>query len=96
MTDIIFDTYKNTFRELSIADAKKGVKANLTSFIIINAILVTINLTTNPTNLWCLGSLIGWGIGVIAHYIGGVAILEKKMIRMEGEAKTLAEEKELE
>jgi len=94
MTETIFNTYKNTFRKLSKEDAKKGFKANLISFIVMNTILVTINLTTNPTNLWCLGSLIGWGIGVIAHYIGGVAVLEKKMIRMEGEAQVLAQESE--
>ncbi len=91
MTDIIFDTYKSIFRELTLKDAKKGFKANLISFIVVNTILVTINLTITPDNLWCLGGLIGWGIGVIAHYIGGVAVVEKKMVRMEGEARTLAE-----
>ena len=63
----------------------------MTSFIIMNTILVIINLSTDPSKLWCLGSIIGWGVGVIAHYIGGVAILGKKLLKMEAEAETIVE-----
>ena len=54
-----------------------------------NTILVNINFSTDPSKLWCLGSVIGWGVGVIAHYIGGVAILGKKLLKMEAEAETI-------
>jgi len=90
MAEINHEQYKNAFRELTINDAKKGFKAHLTSYIIMNTILVIINLLTDPSKLWCLGSIVGWGVGIIAHYIGGVVILEKKMIKMEAEAETLA------
>ena len=90
MSEIKLEIYQKSFRQLTINDAKKGFKGHLTSFIIMNTILVIINLSTDPSKLWCLGSIIGWGVGVFAHYIGGVKILEKKMIKMEGEAEAVA------
>ena len=93
MAEINHETYKKTFRELVIKDAKKGFKAHLISYICMNTTLMIINLLVSPDKLWFLGSVIGWGIGVIAHYVGGVAILEKKTIKMENEADTMAEVK---
>jgi len=90
MSEIKLETYQRSFRQLTINDAKKGFKGHITSFIIMNTILVIINLSTDPSKLWCLGSIIGWGVGVLAHYIGGVKILEKKMIKMEGDAEAIA------
>ena len=91
MSEINHEKYKKAFRELTINDGKKGFMPHLTSFIIMNTILVIINLSTDPSKLWCLGSIIGWGVGVIAHYIGGVAILGKKLLKMEAEAETIVE-----
>ena len=89
MSEINHEEYKKTFRELTINDGKKGFKSHLTSFIIMNTILVIINILTWQGSPWCLGSIIGWGVGVIAHYIGGVAILGKKLLKMEAEAESL-------
>ena len=89
MAEINHEKYKKAFRDLMINDGKKGFKSHLTSFIIMNIILVIINLSTDPSKLWCLGSIIGWGVGVIAHYIGGVAILGKKFLKMEAEAEAV-------
>jgi hypothetical protein len=90
MSEINLETYKNAFRQLTINDAKKGFKGHLITFIIMNTIFVIINLATDPTKLWCLGSIIGWGVGVFTHYIGGVKILEKKILKMEEAAETIA------
>jgi hypothetical protein len=89
MAEINHEKYKKAFRELTINDGKKGFKSHLTSFIIMNTILVIINISTYSGTLWCLGSIIGWGVGVIAHYIGGIAILNKKLLKMEAEAETI-------
>ena len=91
MSEINHEKYKNAFRELTIHDAKKGFKSHLTLFIIMNTILIIINIATYSGTLWCLGSIIGWGLGIIAHYIGGVAILNKKLLKMEAAAETVIE-----
>ena len=92
MSEINLETYKKAFRQLTINDAKKGFKGHLTTFIIMNTILVIINLATDPTKLWCLGSIIGWGVGVLAHYVGGVKFAEKKILKMESEAEATEEQ----
>jgi hypothetical protein len=89
MSDIQFEAYKKAFRQLTINDAKKGFKGHFVTFIIMNTIFIIINLATNPTTLWCLGSIIGWGVGVLAHYVGGVKLLEKKIVKMENKAATV-------
>ena len=91
MSEINHEEYKKAFRELTINDGKKGFKSHLTSFIIMNTIMVIINILTYSGTLWCLGSIIGWGVGVIAHYIGGVAILNKKLLKMGAEAESVIE-----
>jgi len=91
MAEINHEEYKKAFRELTINDGKKGFKSHLVSFIIMNTIMVIINILTYSGTLWCLGSIIGWGVGVIAHYIGGVAILNKKLLKIEAEAESVIE-----
>ena len=50
----------------------KAFKMHLTVYVIVNTILVVLNLALTPTKIWFIYPLIGWGIGVIAHYIFGV------------------------
>jgi hypothetical protein len=45
----------------------KGFYGNLTSFILVNAILIFINLYTSPGHLWFYWPLMWWGFGVIFH-----------------------------
>lgn len=45
----------------------KGFYANLTSYIVVNIGLMTLNLATLPEYLWFFWPLLGWGIGVFFH-----------------------------
>lgn len=45
----------------------KGFYGNLTSFLLVNAILIFINLYTSPNHLWFYWPLIWWGFGVVFH-----------------------------
>jgi hypothetical protein len=45
----------------------KGFYGNLTSFIVVNSVLVVINIVTSPQYLWFFWPLLGWGIGVVSH-----------------------------
>ncbi len=45
----------------------KGFYGHLTSFIVVNIGLITLNLGTSPKHLWFLYPFIGWGIGLLAH-----------------------------
>jgi 2TM domain len=45
----------------------KGFYGNLTSYILVNIVLLIINLATSPEYLWFFWPMLGWGIGVVFH-----------------------------
>ena len=47
--------------------AWRGLYIHLTAYVLVNALLVGINLATNPDRLWFQWTLMGWGIGIVAH-----------------------------
>ena len=47
--------------------ARRGFYIHLVAYMMVNALLVGINLATNPDRLWFQWPLMGWGIGVLAH-----------------------------
>ena len=53
------------------ADAKMSFRANLLSYVVVNAGLLVINLLTSPGYYWVIWPVIGWGLGLLAH---GIAV----------------------
>ena len=49
--------------------ALKGFYHHLTTYIIVNIVLIIINLVTDPHSLWFYWVLIFWGIGVASQAI---------------------------
>lgn len=45
----------------------KGFYGHLTSYVIVLAILIYINLKYTPENLWFIWTMLGWGIGLFFH-----------------------------
>jgi len=45
----------------------KGFYGNLTSYIVVNCFLMTINLITSPNHLWFYWPLLWWGFGIVFH-----------------------------
>ena len=50
------------------ADAKIGFRKHLFAYVLVNAALIAINLLTFPGYYWFVWPLLGWGIGVVAHF----------------------------
>ena len=50
-----------------VARRKVGLYVHATVYVAVNALLVTINLSTAPGRLWFQWPLLGWGIGLLAH-----------------------------
>ena len=53
-------------RILGEADVR-GVAVHLFVYLTVNALLMFINLTTSPENIWFIWPLLGWGLGLAAH-----------------------------
>ena len=51
----------------------KAFYINLWSYLIVMAILLTINLLTGPNYIWVIWPALGWGIGVLMH---GLTVFE--------------------
>ena len=50
-------------------DEIKGLYTHLGVYVLINAMLFLINITTSPEILWFIWPLFGWGVGVAIHAI---------------------------
>lgn len=55
--------------------AKKRVRhikefySHLITFILVNGMLFVINMLTSPSFWWFIFPLLGWGIGLVSHWI---------------------------
>ena len=47
--------------------AKLVFRTHLFVYALVNGGLLLQNLTTSPNNLWCLWTVLGWGVGLLAH-----------------------------
>ena len=70
------------------AEAKLGFYIHLTVYVVVGALLVTINLTTSPDLIWVTWPLMGWGIGLLFHALGafifsGRTAITEQMIERE-------------
>jgi len=70
------------------ADMKLGFRTHVVVYAIVNAGLAAINILTDPSYLWFLWAMIGWGIGLGAHaaavFLDGEHVRER-MIEQEYE-----------
>ena len=51
----------------TVARRKAGLYIHATVYAAVNALLITINLSTATGRLWFKWPLLGWGIGLLAH-----------------------------
>lgn len=49
--------------------ALKGFYIHLTVYVLVNVLLIIINLVATPKKLWFIFPLLGWGIGISAHFL---------------------------
>lgn len=70
------------------AAAKYGFYVHLAVYVLVNALLIGINLSTSPESKWFIWPLGGWGIGVLFHalnvfVLAGKSSLKDKLVERE-------------
>ncbi len=75
-------------------EAKLGFYIHLAVYVVVNAMLMTINLSHSLEHLWFQWSVAGWGIGLLFHALAvfvfcGQSGLKEKMIEKEMEKEAL-------
>lgn len=90
MAEISLQDYKKVHKMVMIEKEKKYFKIHLSSYIIINSILIAANLIFSPQKLWFLWPLLGWGMGILSHYLKAVHWIEKDLEKKEAMAEERA------
>lgn len=71
------------------AERRVGFKIHLTTYLLVNLGLVGLNLWLSPEHLWVTYSALGWGIGLLSHYLSVYQF--KSMFSIEKEFEKLKE-----
>lgn len=90
--EIALEEYKKAYRERRAVEEKKGFVIHLVVYVLVNAMLIAINLIYNPEDIWFFYPLLGWGIGLTAHYLRAVRWIESELNKKEAEAEYRARE----
>jgi len=67
--DITLEEYKDSWREMTVREARNGFLAHFVTYVIINGFLIFLNLWSSPNAIWFPWILAGWGIGLASHGI---------------------------
>jgi hypothetical protein len=51
------------------ADVKLGFRTHFMAYLLVNTGLVVINLVTSPGYFWAIWPIMGWGLGLAAHFV---------------------------
>ena len=90
--EISLEDYKRVYREMRIEEERRGFFIHLIVYALINAGLITLNLLVVPKVIWFFWPLLGWGIGITAHYLNGVRWIERELKKKEAIAESQARE----
>ncbi len=79
-------------------EKKLGFYVHLAVYVLVNAVLITIDLSRSPDSHWFYWPLIGWGIGLAMHaadvFGGGIGSkMKQRMVERELERESDRDEK---
>jgi hypothetical protein len=77
MREITLEDYKQADRDLERQDARRGFTIHAIVYGLVMTGLIILNLTVATEFPWALFPLIGWGIGLTAHYLYGLRWADK-------------------
>ncbi len=83
---ISLEEYRKAYRNIVIREEKRAVKTHFAIYVLVNAVMISANLVYSPKVLWFIYPLLGWGAGLIAHYLTSVRWIEKRLKKREEHA----------
>lgn len=82
----MLDAYQQAFREVSTRQERLGFRYHLLTYLLFNAVFLVVDVLLVPGSLWFPFPLLGWGCGIVAHYLFSVRFHERILARREAEA----------
>ncbi len=77
--------YQAAEREVTLREARTGMRAHATVYALVIPILVIVNLVAVPEFLWFEFPMLGWGLGLALHYFLGYRRVGKEVARHQAE-----------
>jgi hypothetical protein len=72
MEGITLRDYERAEVEMRAVEGRRGFYIHAAVYVLVNRMLTIINLMFVPEFLWFFFPLIGWGIGLVMHFLFGV------------------------
>jgi hypothetical protein len=89
------EVYLQAERDLQQEDGRRGFIVDAVAYVVVNAILITVNLLVVPEFLWFFFPLVGWGIGLTFHFLFGVKWAAREADRHEARVEVRVRENRL-
>jgi hypothetical protein len=77
MREITLADYKRADRQLEREQARRGFTIHAIVYGLVTTGLIILNLTVATEFPWAVFPLVGWGIGLTAHYLFGLRWINK-------------------
>jgi uncharacterized membrane protein YhaH (DUF805 family) len=84
--NVSLEDYQKAYREVRKRHERLGFMVNLSFYLLVNILLITVNLLLAPEFPWAIFPIVFWGLGVIFHYNFGVRRLDRKLNAEEAKA----------
>ncbi len=75
---ITLDEYQTAEHELRTEQERIGFFVHAVVYVLVNALLITINLVYVPEVVWFFYPLIGWGIGLVMHFLFSIVWVQNQ------------------
>lgn len=90
--EISLEEFIEAWKELEVKRARSGFLSHLVAYVVINVFLVFVNLWIDPSVIWFVWPLAGWGIGLAFHAYYSrpskiVELVETKALEIEAYAR---------
>jgi hypothetical protein len=63
--------YQAAERDISVREARTGIRVHATVYAIVIPLLALVNLVVVPEFLWFFFPMLGWGLGLTLHFFFG-------------------------
>lgn len=80
---ITLEDYQKAEREIITRSEKGDFIIHCIIYVIVNAVLITLDVLYTPEIMWFYGPLAAWTIGITAHYLFAVRWIEKSLEKRE-------------
>lgn len=78
MEGIMLQDYERAEAEIRAIEGRRGFFVHAAVYVLVNILLIVINLVFVPQFLWFFFPLVGWGIGLVMHYLFAVHFVRRE------------------